>query len=107
MPTAPDPIDPGWRIVSDDGKIVTRLDFEHEDYYLDAEFDYDQAQMNSMVRHLDLLGLEIMTFEECEPDIYDTHTRVYIARKYQRDRPLSESWRYTLDTWFSLEEVAA
>ena len=84
QPQVLDPLDPGWRIVSDDGLISVRLDFEREDFWMDADFRYTQASMNHMIALLETIGLELIPAEECEPDIFDTHTRVYIARKYPR-----------------------
>ena len=71
-----------WELVSPDSKLTFHFDPEGEDYYLDADHDWSSEVMEFMVSLIGRLGYELMSGEECEPDLFEDYVRIYVAKTH-------------------------
>lgn len=74
----------GWRgrgeFTSPDEGIVLSIDYDEEDFHIDARPGHSPAAMKAVLAQARARGLEPMNADECEPEILEDSTiRVYLT----------------------------
>ncbi|MEU9605474.1 hypothetical protein [Streptomyces sp. NPDC048057] len=74
------------------GLITLRVDYDDEDYHIDAKPGHSPVTMRTVLAQARACGLEPMDSDECEPEILEDGTvRIYLAMTEQAVDALASS----------------